>query len=168
MSHRAALVSDSCLEAFLRCRYKSYLKVGNVTGQSSDFERHTGARSDAYRQLVQSRLLPQYRETDVLQSPPVTFQTLQKGKALILDAKAQASSLSATIDVLQRAGGTSLLGDFLYQPIQLCYYDLPTRAATILLAFKSMITSASTCLCGPAERSRTQKRQTRKRQVSYP
>jgi predicted RecB family nuclease len=36
-------------------------------------------------------------------------------------------------------GGTSLLGNFLYQPIQLCYHDSPTKVATILLAFKSLV-----------------------------
>jgi len=136
---QSALVNDSSLEAFLHCRYKSYLKIGNTIGQPSNFERHTAARTDAYRQLVQPQLLTQHRGTDVLHSPPITFHTLKKGKPLILDAKTQASSLSATIDMLQRVSGTSLLGDFLYQPIQLCYYDLPTKTAAILLAFKSLV-----------------------------
>ena len=138
MPQQTALVNDSSLEAFLHCRYKSYLTIKNTIGQPSGFEHHTAARNDAYRRLVQSQLLTQHRETDVLHSPPITFQTLKKGKPLILDAKAQASSLSATIDMLQRVSGTSLLGDFLYQPIQLCYYDLPTKTAAILLAFKSL------------------------------
>ena len=139
MPQQDTAISDSSLEAFLHCRYKSYLTIKNTIGQPSGFEHHTAARNDAYRRLVQSQLLTQHRGTDVLHSPPITLHTLQKGKPLILDARAQASSLSATIDALQMVGGTSLLGNFLYQPIQLCYHDSPTKVATILLAFKSLV-----------------------------
>lgn len=132
-------INDSSLEAFLHCRYKSYLTIKNTIAQPSDFDHHTAARNDAYRRLVQSQLLTQHPGTDVLHGPPITFHTLQKGKPLILDARAQASSLSATIDALQRVDGTSLLGNFLYRPIETCYHDSPTKVATILLAFKSLV-----------------------------
>jgi predicted RecB family nuclease len=139
MAHRNVALTASAFEAFLYCRYKSFLTINNTTGQASDFERHTDAQNGAYRKRVRSTLLTQHKSADILYSPPLSLHTLQKGKPLILDVNALGSSLSASIDVLQRVNGASPVGDFHYQPIQLCYHNVPTKAAKMLLAFKSLL-----------------------------
>ncbi|MGD0653092.1 MAG: IS66 family transposase [Thermoguttaceae bacterium] len=162
MAQHTPLVNDAALEALLHCRYKAYLTINNTVGEPSDFERHCAAQRIAYCQLVEGQWLSQHQDTDVLKSPPLTVHTLQKGKPLILNAKIRVSHLSATIDAIQRVTGTSPLGEFLYQPIQLCYHDVPTRAATLLLAFKSLaigelqghIPSYGTIIFGPTHSSR--------------
>src|SRR5260370_2394416 len=88
-------ISDELFEAFLRCRYKSKLRIAGTEGKTTEFEEHRTRLQAAYRQKAQQRLAASHAETA---SSHVDCGTLGQGRNLILGLEVAADGLSARID----------------------------------------------------------------------
>jgi predicted RecB family nuclease len=133
------LITDALFEAFLHCKYKSYLRLKGIPGHITEFELHRGILATAYADAAQSKLLGCALSEDIPRSVLADHQTLLAGTRLILDAKLTMDDLQASIDAIVRIDGESPLGNFSYLPVQYCREVKIPRVARLLLAFRSMV-----------------------------
>src|SRR5262249_4668255 len=84
----ARTVTDDILAAFLKCRYKAYLKLRGASGERSDYERSQATRAAEYRAAALEELLRKYPGAVVVQNPPDLPEALRSGASLIVGATA--------------------------------------------------------------------------------
>jgi predicted RecB family nuclease len=133
------LITDALFEAFLHCKYKSYLRLKGIPGHSTEFESHRSILATAYAAAAQSKLHGCAIGEDTPRSVLADRQVLMVGKRLILDATFTMDDLQASIDAIARIDGESPLGKFCYLPVQYCREAKIPRAAKLLLAFRSIV-----------------------------
>ena len=131
-------ISDELFEAFLRCRYKSKLRIAGTEGKTSEFEEHRTTLQAAYRHEGQLRLAVSHGEIETTSSR-VDCGRLGQGRKLILGLAVAADGLSAKIDALQRSELASQPGSFTYVPIQYCREEKVSQVTKLLLAFRSIV-----------------------------
>lgn len=113
----AAPITRDVLEAFLRCRYKGHLKLGNEPGtRSGHDELSDGMRADVRRRAV-DRIEAGGVATPVVRAVPLTAAALKAGAAFVLDAVLDDDTYSLRYDGLKRVDGPSKLGGFHYVPM---------------------------------------------------
>jgi predicted RecB family nuclease len=133
------LITDAIFEAFLHCKYKSYLRLKGIPGHITEFESHRRILATAYADAAQFKLLGCALGEDIPRSVLADRQTLMAGTRLILDAKLTMDDLQATIDAVVRNDAESPLGNFSYLPVQYWREAKIPRVAKLLLAFQSMV-----------------------------
>lgn len=134
-----SLIDDSLVEAFLHCRYKSYLRVKGAGGEPSAFELHRRRADESYRARAKQSLLAAQPETTALSPPPADRQALSRGPQVLLNVALETNGLATTIDAVERIETPSNLGPFSYRPIQYCPDEKITRDAKLLLAYRSIV-----------------------------
>lgn len=133
------LITDALFEAFLHCKYKSYLRLKGIPGHITEFESHRRIFSTAYADAAQSKVLGCATGEDTPRGVLADRQMLMVGKRLILDATLTMDDLQASIDAIVRIDRESPLGNFCYLPVQYCREAKIPRAAKLLLAFRSIV-----------------------------
>jgi predicted RecB family nuclease len=131
-------ISDELFEAFLRCRYKSKLRIAGAEGQPSEFEEHRRKLQATYQQNAQQQLTSTHGEIQTA-GPPVDCAALGQGHELLLGLTVAADGLSARIDALQRIELASQPGSFTYVPIQYCREEKVGRVTKLMLAFRNIV-----------------------------
>jgi hypothetical protein len=106
------LITDALFEAFLHCKYKSYLRLKGIPGHITDFESHRRILAMAYADAAQSKLLGCAIGEDTPRTVLADRQMFMVGKRLILDAKLTMDDLQASIDAIVRIDEDSPLGNF--------------------------------------------------------
>ena len=94
-------ITDEVVTAFLKCRYKAYLKLTGHSGERSDYERTQTRLESEYRVATQRNLLERQRG-EVIETPPSLPEVIRSGTDLIIGASASDGDECCRIDALER------------------------------------------------------------------
>jgi predicted RecB family nuclease len=136
---RPLSITDDLFEAFLRCRYKSKLRIAGAETQSSAVAEHRKDLQDAYRNNARRLLLGSACDTADTVASGVGYGLSGHGRTLLSELALATDGLSATMDVLQRTEPASGPGLFSYLPIQYCRHRHVGRVAKLMLAYRSIV-----------------------------
>jgi hypothetical protein len=91
--------------AFLKCRYKTYLKLQGTAGEPSDYQLLQARLTAEYRLAARLDMLRTRDPASVIVSPPLLGEAIQRRPALIFDALASDADGSCLLDALERVPG---------------------------------------------------------------
>ena len=130
-------LSNHVIEAFLNCKYKSYLKATGHTGSETSYEKFQKELRARFRRKTQAKLQGGCANSDIANVRVLTVSTLRTGEPILLDKSIYLDGLHCDFDALKRCSGKSHLGAFLYEPVLYCQRQKPTRIDRVLLAFQA-------------------------------
>jgi predicted RecB family nuclease len=123
----------------LNCRYKSHLKLAGEQDSPSDYEQLMRESRERIRLAGINKLLVRYKEDEVLRGCIVTPAVLKRGVPLLLDATVEDEEFGLRFDALQRAAGSSRLGNFHYVPVLFHEAEMPARKPRALLELLGLV-----------------------------
>jgi predicted RecB family nuclease len=135
----AMKITRDVLESYLHCRYKSHLKLAGEQGSPSDYEQLMRESRERVRLAGINKLLVRHKEGEVLRGCIVTPTVLKRGVPLLLDATVEAEEFGLRFDALQRAAGSSQLGNFHYVPVLFHEAEMPARKPKALLELLGLV-----------------------------
>jgi len=135
------ILTDEIFAAFLKCRYKAYLKLRGAAGEKSDYERSQAELAAEYRTLAMEDLLRRHNGVAVIESPPSLPEAFQAGAALISGATASDAGESCRLDALERGGRTGAMLAAPYTPIFFVHREKVTAHDRLLSAFGASVLS---------------------------
>jgi predicted RecB family nuclease len=106
-------LTDDIFAAFLKCRYKAFLKLRATAGEPSEYQQMQARLAAEYRRAARQELLRTCDPAAVVVSPPSLAEAIRGRPTLILDAAADDADGSCRLDALERTPGGS------YTPILL-------------------------------------------------
>ncbi len=127
-------LTDGLFAAFLKCRYKAYLKLQGAAGETSDYERSQTRRAAEYRTLATEALRRRHDGAVVIQNPPSLPAALRSGAALICGAVADDAGQSCHLDALEQTAPVRV-----YRPVLFVRREKVTADDRLLLAFGASI-----------------------------
>jgi predicted RecB family nuclease len=130
----ALLLTEEIFAAFLKCRYKAYLKLRGADGEKSDYERSQAGLAAEYRTLATENLLRRHEGTAVIESPSSLPAAIRAGAAIIFAVTADDAGESCHLDALERATPAAAYG-----PVLFVRREKVTAADRLLLAFGATI-----------------------------
>jgi hypothetical protein len=147
-------ITDEVFTAFLKCKYKAYLKLTGESGEQSDYRRLQDRLAAEYRAAAGQEVLKDRSEADVVARPPslvdavrsepslitdVTVSDAGESSSLITDVTVSDAGESCRLDALEkldpkppRAGGS-------YRPVLFVHREKVTADDRLLLAFGASI-----------------------------
>jgi predicted RecB family nuclease len=131
-------LTEEVFEAFLKCRYKAYLKLQGASGEKSDYEQSQARRVASYRAAARETLLQRQPEAAVLDRPASLPEAIRGEAVLITNAVASDAGESCRLDALERVGdkgGRTMA----YQPVRFVRGEKVTTADRLLLAFGASV-----------------------------
>jgi predicted RecB family nuclease len=132
-------ITEELFEAFLRCRYKSKLRIAGAERQSLELAEHRKKLQDAYREGARQRLLGSTCDTADTVGSGFGCGHIGHRRTLLSELALATDGLSATMDVLQRTEPASGPGSVSCIPIQYCRHHRVGRVAKLMLAFRSIV-----------------------------
>jgi predicted RecB family nuclease len=129
----ATTITRDVIESSLHCRYKGYLKLAGEQGSPSDYEQLMRESRERVRLAATAQLLARHEEGEVLRGLTMTLVALRRGVPLLLDVTFEDKEFCIRFDALQRAAGSSRLGDFHYVPVLFHEAERPARQLRALL-----------------------------------
>lgn len=134
-------ITDNIFESYVDCEYKGYLKYVGKSGIKTESEILNDETfnhiKEYYIETLSSKTKNEYIQTDLL----ITSEILRNGFNFLLNNSICNSEFAATLDVLVKKTGDSLLGNFFYEPILILPDYKVTKKHKLLLAFKSILIS---------------------------
>jgi len=133
-----AILTDALVTAYLKCKYKAYLKLTVATGEVDDYE------------TLQLRLAAEYRERVRQNWPPLRGATAIAGATPLAEALASAAPVltgvtvedageSCRLDALVRTASERSRTRVSYVPVLFIHRERPTPIDRLLLAFGASI-----------------------------
>src|SRR5262245_60970219 len=135
----ATKITLDVIESFLNCSYKSHLKLAGEQGSPSDYQQLMRESRERVRPAATAKLLGRHTEGAVLRGSLVTPSVLRRGMPLPLDATIEDEEFCLRFDALQRAAGSSGLGNFHYLPVLFHETERPARKLRTLLELLGQI-----------------------------
>jgi len=123
----------------LNCRYKGHLKLAGEQGSPSDYEQLMRESREQVRLAATAKLLARHKEGEVLRGLTMTLAVLRRGVPLLLDATVEDEEFCIRLDALQRADGSSRLGNFHYMPVLFHEAERPARKLRALLELLGLV-----------------------------
>jgi predicted RecB family nuclease len=121
--------------AFLKCRYKAYLKFQGVAGEKSDYEQAQARLAAQYRAAA-TRELVRRQQGAVVEAPPSLPDAIRAGPALITGVTVNDAGESCRLDALERVG---MGGTPSYRPVLFLRSDKVTADDRLLLGFGASV-----------------------------
>jgi len=133
-------LSDDIFAAFLKCRYKAYLKLRGAAGETSEFEQLQARLTAEYRVAVRKDLLRMRGQAAVMQDPLSLTDAVRSGVSLILNATAKDANETCHLDGLERTGGnrTAAAGGT-YTPMLFTPHERVSAEDRLRLAFGASV-----------------------------
>ena len=139
MGRNRKVITEKIFNAYLNCKYKSYLQLHNQIGQRTEYEILQERLDMKYHLEAQAKLKSNYAKDNILRLSHLTLSKLKLGKDLILNTTISVDGLQASYDALKRCPGNSKLGSFSYEPVSFCRNPKITRIAKLSLTFKGVM-----------------------------
>jgi predicted RecB family nuclease len=98
-------LTDDIFAAFLKCRYKAYLKIQRAAGDPSDYQQLQTRLAAEYRLVARQKLLRTRDPASVVVSPLAIAEAIRSQPTLILDAPVADADGSCRLDALERGPG---------------------------------------------------------------
>ena len=90
------------MEAFVRCRYKAFLKSTNQTGSPAEYELLERKLGDAYQEKAIQRLAERFSPREVASGPLSLENALRGRHRLLLDVSSNSERDSITVPAIER------------------------------------------------------------------
>ena len=132
-------ITRDVLESYVHCRYKGHLKLAGEQGNASDYEVLQEEVHNRVRRAAEDKLVDRYKDGEILRGITLTRPLLKQGVPLLLDATIEDHTLAIRFDALQKAAGSSRLGDFHYIPVMFHEAERPHRQQKELLELYGVI-----------------------------
>src|SRR5438067_1687746 len=110
-------LTDEIVAAFLKCRYKAFLKLQGVDGVTSDYETWQSRLAEQYRSAALSQFRQCETATATVDSPLSVVDTIRQGNELITDVTLGDADESCHVDALVKASGTETVVGACFQPV---------------------------------------------------
>jgi predicted RecB family nuclease len=127
-------VTDEVFTAFLKCRYKAYLKLRGAAGEPSEYEQVQARLAAEYRAGARQELL-HGRAGAVVERLASAADAIRDGAALVLDTTVSDGGESCRLDALEEAGEKSPGSKGPYRPVLFVRREKVTADDKLLLAF---------------------------------
>jgi predicted RecB family nuclease len=132
-------ITRDVIESSLNCRYKGSLKLAGELTNLSDYEQLMRESRERVRLAATAKLLARHKEGEVLRGLTMTLAVLRRGVPLLLDATLEDEEFCIRFDALQRADGSSRLGNFHYMPVLFHEAETPARKLRALLELLGLV-----------------------------
>ena len=132
-------ITRDVLEAYLNCRHMAYLKLAGQKGTISAYGQLIKDATALIRQTATERLCARHRERKAKEINRLDRAILRQGLPLILGPVFNNARMSIYFDALQKATGSSALGDFHYIPVLFHETERPSQQQRSLLEIQALI-----------------------------
>jgi len=139
MGKSMMVIKDQIFEAYLNCKYKSYLKLHNQTGQKTEYEILNEHLDKKYHLEAQARLEFHYANENILRPSHLTLDKLNLGKDLILNTKIFKDGFHVSYDALKKCVKSPKFGLISYEPVIFCRHEKIKRIDNLTLTFKAIL-----------------------------
>ena len=110
-------ITREILESFLKCEYKSHLKLMGEKGISSDFENVLRKSESLFRQKAIQKVHDKSTKSDVLHNVTLNHQMFKHGAPWIINGEGIYAPFSILFDALKKEDGRSKISNFHYIPV---------------------------------------------------
>ena len=119
----ACRITDDVVNALQHCRLKAFFQLRGEAGAQCGYEKLLiEQRANAQRNAIE-KIRREYSKAEVATDLKLSVADFRKGAAFILGARLDDDRYAVVFDALRKTDGSSMLGDFRYQPVLFC----PTR-----------------------------------------
>ena len=116
----ARRITDDVINALQHCRLKAFFKLSGEIGAQCGYEKLLlEQRANAQRNAIE-KIRREYSKAEVATDLDLSVANLRKGATFILSARLNDDHHAIVFDALRKIDGSSLLGDFRYQPVMFC------------------------------------------------
>jgi predicted RecB family nuclease len=129
------LLTDEVFAAFLKCRYKAYLKLHGASGEKSDYEKVQAGLAIDYRAAATEDLVRRHSGVAAVQGLTSLPDAFRSGAALITDATVSDAGESCRLDALEKVAGEPAS----YRPVLFVRGEKFTADDRLLLAFGASV-----------------------------
>ena len=129
------IITDDIVKAYLRCHYKSLLKLHNYNGNKTEYETLQNRLDEKFHAAALAKLKIDYPHDHISDIPVATLSILQTGKHVITDTTIEINDLQASFDALIRSSKNSRL----YEPVLYYRFSKITRIQKLLLTYKALV-----------------------------
>src|ERR1700677_2810449 len=95
-----AIIAEETFSAYLKCKYKAYLKLQGAVGEVSEYERLLTRIDAKYRKTAGRELLRTQSKAAIADNPLSLSDAIKNGKTLILNASMNSDEASCHLDAL--------------------------------------------------------------------
>ncbi len=132
-------LTDDVFAAFLKCRYKAYLKLQGACGEKSDHERVLDRLSAEYRVSARQELIRKHGGGPISEATPCLSAALKDRPPLILDALVSDADEACRLDALEKVRDQAPRARASYRPVLFVRREKVTVDDRLLLAFGAAI-----------------------------
>jgi predicted RecB family nuclease len=116
----ACRITDDVINALQHCRLKAFFQLRGEAGAQCGYEKLLiEQRANAQRNAIE-KIRREYSKAEVATDLDLSVANLRKGVAFILNARLDDDRHAVVFDALRKTDGSSMLGDFQYQPVIFC------------------------------------------------
>lgn len=136
-----AIITEEIFHAYLKCKYKAYLKLQGTLGEVSEYERLLTRIDVEYRKTAGRELRRTQDKAAIAENPLSLSDTIQSGKELILNASMNTDEASCHLDALYRTSKIEAAVPQVYSPILFTPHERVTADDRLRLAFAASVLS---------------------------
>jgi predicted RecB family nuclease len=113
-------ITDDTINALQRCRLKAYFQLHGETGAPCGYEKLVIEQCANVQRKAVEKIRREYNETEMAIDLNLSVANLRKGAPFILGARLNDDRYAVFFDGLRKTDGSSVLGDFRYEPVIFC------------------------------------------------
>ena len=136
-----AIITEEIFCAYLKCKYKAYLKLHGTVGEVSEYERLLTRIDVEYRKIAKRELLRTHGKAAISENPLSLSDTIQSRKELILNISMNSDDASCHLDALYRASKIEVVVPLVYSPFLFTPHERVTADDRLRLAFAALVLS---------------------------
>ncbi len=132
-------ITREVVEDYLDCKYKAYLKLAGEKGTISDYEQLIKEVAIGMHQTATGKLNARHKKAETKGINRLDRASLKQALPLFLGPVFHNAKMSFYFDALQRAPGSSTLGEFHYIPVLFHQTERPSRKQRSMLEIQALV-----------------------------
>jgi predicted RecB family nuclease len=136
-----AIITEEIFGAYLKCKYKAYLKLQGTVGEASEYQRLLTRIDVDYRKAAGRQLLRIQGNAAIAENPLPLPEMIQNGKELILNASLNSDEASCHLDALFLTSKMEAAAPPAYSPVLFTPHERMTADDRLRLAFAALVLS---------------------------
>ena len=139
MTVTKSYITNELFDAFLSCKYKSYLLLNNVDGQETEYIKLTSKLDKRFHdKVLQNLSMGQGKDTDSI-APSLQPLNSYTGQELLFNIIVTKDDCHSHIDAIERISGKSKIGLFYYEPIMFCRESNTAKRIRLSLSYRAFV-----------------------------
>lgn len=134
-------ITKDILKSFLKCRYKSYLKLIGRKGAHSGIENMLKTARSQFQQKAAQKIFAGVAKTEVINQTILDHQILKQGIQWIIEGTASDIHFNLLFDGLKKVDGRSKIASFHYIPVLFYQGDKISANQRHLLSLYGLVLS---------------------------